>query len=162
MFIIIEGADRTGKSTLAEKLVSYMPNAVLIHSGPPKTKEPYKEYAQTILSSRGNIIFDRFHLGEFVYSQLWRGGRTLTDRQIHTLDKRLAGEKTIVIHATAETKDIIDRCQRDGEELLAMSDVDRCKSLFEDVMRITRLPVVRYDSSKMKVEDMISIMREYW
>ena len=45
MIIILEGLDKTGKSTLAKKLCKKH-NATLIKVSQPKTTQPFKEYVE--------------------------------------------------------------------------------------------------------------------
>lgn len=68
MIVIIEGCDRTGKSTLASKIALAIGGEV-IHCGKPKTDDAYAEYLEMIaqLPSYKHYVFDRFYLGEYVY-----------------------------------------------------------------------------------------------
>jgi len=87
--LIIEGGDGTGKSTLAEKL-ALKHDAQIVHVGKPpdnafKEKHGVQQwYAKLMMDSikdakvnaygEVRIIFDRFHLGSYVYGQVFRGG----------------------------------------------------------------------------------------
>lgn len=76
MIIIVEGADKTGKSTLVEQIQKQHPNFSVIHTGPPKTNNPAREYARELLKrikAGENVIYDRMCLGELVYGPLIRG-----------------------------------------------------------------------------------------
>jgi len=74
-FIIIEGGDGTGKTTLAEELAVQF-NAEYEHVGPPRTDmTPFAEhieYAFVLAEQYGSVVFDRFHLGCFAYGPIWR------------------------------------------------------------------------------------------
>lgn len=79
--IIIEGPDNCGKGTLITNIQNDHPEYVVLHSGKPySTKYPietqfnYFKHGNSILQSCGTkIIYDRFHLGEYVYGNLYRG-----------------------------------------------------------------------------------------
>ena len=95
--IIIEGGDRLGKSTLIEALCKHydFENVCVRHFGkPPKglTPEEFTEYQINAFESEAElvdqirmlddlphyydsvVIWNRSHLGEYVYSQMFRGG----------------------------------------------------------------------------------------
>lgn len=100
--LIIEGLDRLGKSTLIENIQRYRGAHVVVHSGKPPSFDRFNheidhrdqenefttqtnrmqanyqnEYFlnafKTIKSNKSNkVIYDRLHLGEVVYSPLYR------------------------------------------------------------------------------------------
>ena len=85
---IIEGIDRLGKSTLIDAIIQKKGYHPVIHYQKPKVLDLYEnsvfgpeyeyQYASFVsgfeLLSHGTpMIFDRFHLGEAVYSDLYRG-----------------------------------------------------------------------------------------
>lgn len=78
--IIIEGIDRLGKSSLITNIQNDHPEYVVLHSGKPyTTKYPtetqinYFRLGNIILDSHSaKIIYDRFHLGEYVYGNIYR------------------------------------------------------------------------------------------
>ena len=87
---IIEGLDRLGKSTLIEGILDVGGFYQVIHFQKPKLLSAYQESAMSradalfkyqkrsfetlfkMVNSNGYFIFDRAHLGEFVYSPLYR------------------------------------------------------------------------------------------
>lgn len=81
MKIIIEGIDRCGKSTLINNILkNYGPHPIIHCSSPPKGvvnpgkyQELFFENCFKILNTNFNdIIFDRCHLGEYIYGPLYR------------------------------------------------------------------------------------------
>lgn len=64
MNIILEGPDAVGKTTLAEKISSYT-NMDIVHFPSATTQEHLDAL------SKGNTIFDRFHIGELVYPEIY-------------------------------------------------------------------------------------------
>lgn len=98
-FIILEGGDRLGKSTIIEGLCKHYnyDNITVRHFGkPPKGLTPkevlnfqfkcfnkeqdlfyhikYKEFNDKYHYYPETLIWNRSHLGEYVYSQMFRGG----------------------------------------------------------------------------------------
>lgn len=83
--IIIEGIDRMTKSTVIENLQKKLGHYIVIHYGKPlKSKiydenlekfqrESFKNGMMLLCASQAPLMFDRFSLGEYVYSPLYRG-----------------------------------------------------------------------------------------
>lgn len=80
--IIIEGIDRIGKDTLISLLNNKL-GYQIVHSTKPKSLEAFKydleKYQEnyfskwfSIMETHSGFIFNRFHLGEYVYSTLYR------------------------------------------------------------------------------------------
>jgi thymidylate kinase len=137
--IIIEGGDRLGKDTLIKNLCNHFQyrNVTIRHfDKPPKGMNPketldfqfsvfYKEFefARQMhefldLDSYGYheniIIWNRAHLGEYVYSQMFRGvSRRDVASRIKTLEERNLRDNQYLITLTASPKFFLD--QEDGE-----------------------------------------------
>jgi hypothetical protein len=77
-FVIIEGADGSGKTTLAERIAEEY-GAEYEHVGPPREDmTPFAEhigYAFELAPDYGQVVFDRFHLGCFCYGPIFRPER---------------------------------------------------------------------------------------
>lgn len=89
MKIIVEGIDRIGKSGLIEGLINTYGYHHLVHFTKPVHTNYYKHYVGPnhqfeyqyashvrgfrLLNDSHPVIFDRFHLGEAVYSKRYRG-----------------------------------------------------------------------------------------
>lgn len=98
MNLIIEGIDRSGKSSLIQALLKEFGPFVVIHSGKPTDSDMVHELfkkdvesgesslkifqeiyfsqlfnlMRTSTASKVNLLFDRAHLGEFVYAPRYR------------------------------------------------------------------------------------------
>lgn len=73
-FVILEGADGSGKTTLAERLVETY-GMEYQHVGPPRERmTPFAEHLEYALMSNdyNGIVFDRFHFGCFAYGPIFR------------------------------------------------------------------------------------------
>jgi hypothetical protein len=161
LVVWIEGTDNTGKTTLAKRLAQEF-DLNYTHCAKPKTDNPFEEYATMISSIKTDSVFDRGYLGEYVYSQLWRGGCNISLRQFHQLDD-LCDSKytTILIHATAPIDVIRDRCIDQKEDLLQLSQISRCSQLFDDIIYHSKLNKIVYDSSTQTPDDIISIIKDH-
>lgn len=162
MVIFIEGVDRSGKTSLAAKLTETI-KVPIIHCSKPLTDDPFSEYQKMLNDIRDNCfykVYDRGYLGEYVYANLWRGGCKISDEQFQVLDKIALSKKAVVIHAFADTKDIIERCRKDGEDLLKEDQIDKCKELFREIISKTLLPVYNYNSSLMSLDDFYNYIQK--
>ena len=100
MFIIIEGADKTGKTTLANAIVEKF-RCKYVHFGKPK-KHPATEYAEYALAINENVVLDRFYLGELVYGPLLRGKAGIDDVEFATIERILRKKQAILIQTTTD------------------------------------------------------------
>lgn len=131
MLLTIEGIDRSGKSTLSQvlsKLVS--PPAQIKHFGVPSpSSHPLDDLCQIAHmyqpSSGHHLIFDRLHIGENVYGELYRHGSRLTPAQRWWLDLFYQARGMHFIHVTARADVIVQRCRTDGEDYLKPQHVEQ-------------------------------------
>jgi thymidylate kinase len=85
MAIIIEGIDNIGKSTFIQKLRSEAFPWPVVHSSKPEKLKVlgdseslyqmhyFSTWFNMMSARKSNVIFDRLHLGEWVYAPLYRG-----------------------------------------------------------------------------------------
>lgn len=111
--IIVEGTDRVGKTTLCKKLLERLPTHIYSHSTkPPKDFDYYWGYIDRISP---NVVQDRFHMGEVVYSRV-RGVRSeLGSEEYRLVDAALrqVGAFTVVITTLRQTLEK----RLDGEDM---------------------------------------------
>ncbi len=110
MHIIVEGPDKSGKSTLIESMLRLTDeikccfrHTKIIHCKIPKTDNPANEYAKMIMKKQ-NIIFDRCLFGECIYGPLLRDKFTISKFQLKVLMRWLNKNRSIVVYA--KTKNI--------------------------------------------------------
>lgn len=166
MLILIEGADNTGKTTLAKMLCSQI-GAYYHHCGKPQSEYVFEEYEHLYLDKLRdyeNVVMDRGHLGEYVYSQLWRGGLSMEPDQfsILTAAAEASFRGLLVVHAKSPVDVIIERCRKNGEDLLQEDQVGRCVELFDEIILETQkeASVFLYDSSKMLTSEAVPLIIE--
>jgi GTPase SAR1 family protein len=80
VIILIEGPDGSGKTTLANKIIEELPYFEYRHEGPPpKNEDPLVYYMRELYACKGNLVIDRFALGERVYGPILRDGDSIGD-----------------------------------------------------------------------------------
>ena len=128
MKIVVEGLDRCGKTTLIDGLIKYykLPFMKLHFYGPPfKNRDKDIEFTNSlysgmlnVFSTFDNVIADRSHLGELVYSPLYRG---YEGTHILDIDKQLSYQDVILITLIDNASNLIER--DDGESFT--TDLDK-------------------------------------
>jgi thymidylate kinase len=156
--IVIEGGDGLGKNSLIEALCRYYNynNVAIRHfDKPPKGLTPketlefqfqvfHKEfrYAQEMMEflehdeygyHENVLIWNRSHLGEFVYSQMFRGiSRRDVAKRINSLERMFIHPNQYLITLSASPKFFLD--QEDGESLSQnLDEKDKELHLFREV-----------------------------
>lgn len=129
MICILEGENKTGKSTLAHYIEEHH-GFRYIKVSQPGPEGPYKEYT-VILSSikKGeNVVIDRFHIGEEVYGPIYRGKSCLTSEQFQEIEKKINDLNGILIYCYDTEDNIAKRFDEEGEEF---ADKDKIKKTLE-------------------------------
>lgn len=154
MLIIIEGADNTGKTTLATHLQEIF-SLEYLHLSQPKCENPFQEYMEVFGNIKVPTVIDRIHLSEYVYANLWRGGCKISEKQFELLDLEAMDrfEFTIIIHAQAPNQIILERCKQNREEFLKPEQIEKCANLFHEIIGRTQIPVLDYYSHIDSPED---------
>ena len=113
MNIIIEGPDATGKTTLVEKILAKHPDMTLLHDT-GKTKND-KEYYMSLLE-KDNYIFDRFHLSEYIFPQIYGRPAKLTWQDFNEITDGLDARHTyMIIFISSDINILKDRLAERGE-----------------------------------------------
>ena len=144
--LIIEGCDKTGKTSLAQML-HRMTGAHVIKVSQPTTDDPITEYQAWVskleytpgrYDPRRLIIFDRFHLGEFVYGPIFRDAKPnpfRAGRLEHDLARLSAS--VVMMEDTAER--IVERFTEHGEDFAQTKHVPAILDLYEQVYQWSTL-----------------------
>lgn len=136
--VILEGADGTGKTTLARTLQHLTGARYLRPTGPRRTQLAY-DLARLSLATRlaqdQLVVVDRWWLSEQVYGRVFRGGPQYDD-EARALDAYLqrAGAVTVlcVRHDVARHLAHFDRLKAERPE--RFSDIAVVAKLFRDVV----------------------------
>lgn len=139
--LIIEGCDKTGKTSLAQML-HRMTGAHVIKVSQPTTDDPLEEYRQHVNKleyARYNFtIFDRFHLGEFVYGPIFRKA-TPNPFRAGRLEYDLARLCASVVLMEDTAEQIKARFAEHGEDFAQAQHVDEILERYEQVYQWSTL-----------------------
>lgn len=120
--IIIEGVDRTGKSTLARELSKklYMP---VVNRLRPE-KNIFTECINFLANSKENYIVDRFHLSELAYGPVKRGKVRFDFRELKIIELALLSMHAVGIYCGAPEEKIAERFRTDSLKETFLSEED--------------------------------------
>lgn len=170
-FVIIEGVDCAGKTTLAERLRDVL-GLVYEPVGPPDDKDKaFVEYLERIQKYCGesDVVFDRFHWGSQTYGQVFRGRRDLSAREFNYLEEELDRHGTTCVLCAPPWKTIIEnRRQRASvgeldprgfeDSVAKMRDI---YLRFNDVYALSELPKMVYDYTQQTPLDVAAFVSDH-
>lgn len=154
-YIIIEGPDGAGKSTLVKSILESHPGTVYGHFDKPESDEEafgyWEKYAAFIKEHQDAklVVLDRSWYSDMVYGPVMRGRIEMTDDHMEMLEllvKACGGG--IIIYLTAKPDTLWSRCKRRGESYIdTRTTLVRIREKYEEVMKKPRyLPVIRTDT----------------
>jgi hypothetical protein len=132
LLVIVEGPDRTGKSTVCDQLCEST-GWEIVHSGVP-TRHPLQEYVLSLegLDPRTDLILDRWHLGQWVYPQLYpKGRKTLSMEHWLWIELFLRARGAFLVVMNDMPGNIVNRVHEDTDSYLDVTQVNGCVTLFE-------------------------------
>jgi hypothetical protein len=145
MLFVIEGADGTGKSTLARRILEATGGGRYIHANAP-TRHPLVEYTEPLIEYRPGgetWVLDRWHLGELVYGPLYRGKAGLSPQQFAAVDEYLSELGAVLILMHEDPKVLAHRLRERGEEPDVGALATESQAFNQVWLRATHLPGFR-------------------
>lgn len=117
LLVIIEGLDRTGKSTLAH-LISKETGAQVTHFSKPE-KEPVFEYTDPLLAltHKSRNVFDRYHVGELVWPTIFGRASSFSPVQNAYVEMALQSRGAVIVKTRRNMDDLREHLIRDNEPL---------------------------------------------
>lgn len=165
MIIIIEGIDKSGKTTLIKDLYAALPAAVRVKNTikPDGSKEisigkiigVYNGIYNVAGKFENPVILDRSHLTEIVYSAK-RGYQALDYFDWRALEREL---DAIVIYMSAPKNTIKQRFIADKEDYLTVPEIDMIMTGYTDQIAKTSLPVLRLSSTDDRQTNLAEVIR---
>jgi hypothetical protein len=170
MFIIVEGPDGVGKSTLVEALRARLAQAsdvAVLKAGPPRG-HPLDEYVLPLVGRRPqrvhspDVICDRWHLGELVYPTVLDRPTQLTEPAFRYTELFLAARGAVVIHLMDEPRALAGVIRERGDDLVRPEQAELMIRMFLEAMITSTLPsldVPARDSSPSTVDRVLRFAR---
>lgn len=166
MLIILEGVDRSGKSTLAKMITDLLrrlhpaDRVELLRAGPPM-KHPLDEYERPLFHYRPgsghHIICDRWHIGERVYPSVFGRKTALTNAGTSHIEAflRSRGALLVYLHAAPSVLDArldAERRATPGSSLVDSAQLTVSRHIMDVEARASTL--VRYEIDTTLDRDM--------
>ncbi len=127
MNIILEGPDATGKSTLAEKLKKKF--GMNIINSTSKTRNDF-HYHIDLLDYQDNTVFDRFHVGEMVYPDIYGRDGKLSDQDFLKITTRIIENNDLLIVFYCSDINVLKERLIERGELNYLEEIDLQNKLF--------------------------------
>lgn len=124
--LVIEGCDRTGKSTLSHKLEEKY-GAEFIHYSKPD-KHPLEYFGGAF--EKENVVLDRFILGERVYSKVKGEPSGWTDEEYASYLKKMEDRGAILLVLWDYADKLKQRCIDEKETYITPDEAVKVQNLF--------------------------------
>lgn len=146
MNVIIEGPDATGKSTLA----NYINNTygMRVHHSTSKTRNDYYYHAD-LLDYCENTVFDRFHIGEMVYPELYDRAGKLSNDDFYHISKKIIDNHDMLIILYSSDMSVLNSRFIDRGELDYIKEIEDQNKLFLKWVYVT----MSYENMLLKIVD---------
>jgi hypothetical protein len=156
MLGIVEGIDKTGKSTLVSAIARELgtKNVDIRHASKPKV-HPLEEYETSLgdyePGTVSHVLLDRWHLGETVWPTIFNRP-TEYDREMHRhVELFLVSRGALLILAEARETPLVDRI--DEGDFFSTSQVPDILLAFKTSARTSLLTRMYYDFERDDVRD---------
>jgi thymidylate kinase len=158
--ILLEGTDRAGKTTLAQRIGDELgfDSIKLRH----QEADQYARYVGYYVHA-DNAVFDRGHISEDLYGPLYGRLPSFTPRQLTKLDK-LVNETCLVIFCLPKPTLALKRLatqQKAGEDVITSEDLLRSCQAFEQALK--RFPnhlIFRSSNKHKEMDELIAHLKQ--
>ena len=168
MRIILEGLDKSGKSTLVEALKNQIPSLVgLKLLTKPKDggeesqqyiKQMYMHMAEMTRNQSAHYLFDRFYPSQMVYS-FKREHDDLENGWFWQFEQELAKTPNLYILLDVDEKLLAQRFETDGEDYALPEDIKKIKERYLTHFEQCQLNKVKLDPTD-KLEETVARIKE--
>ena len=149
MLIVVEGCDRTGKTSLCRRLVTEL-GGFYVHFGPPTLDDPVEEYlaplARYVPGHDQHLIVDRHYLGETVWPSFFKRKTKMTDSTQAQIEGFLERRGACCVLAIREPRSLNQACV-DGDEPTG-DKAWLVQVVFQSHAAHSRLPWIEYEHGK--------------
>jgi len=160
MLIIIEGPDKSGKTTLARKIEERFHYQYTHFSSPGD--DPALEYASFFSSISSPTVCDRSYFGERVYGPLLRGASKISDLQYAVIERICRLKGAIFIYASTPLK-VCQARLRDNlhNEKISLENNIKAWDRFKNLIHFCNIyPMLYYDATKQASLDKLLLRLE--
>ena len=155
MRIIIDGVDKSGKSTLIEALKNKIPNAIMVkllskpkdkETGPTYIKTMYAKMAELTRDVNTNFVFDRWYPSEMVYS-FKRGYDALEDGWFYKMENELRKTDGFYILVEADPALVAKRFKTAKEDFAKVEEIEKLQERYREHYKNCQLHKIKVDTT---------------
>ena len=144
MIIIFDGCDKTGKTTLINKIKKIL-NFETLYIGKEFKNCNVDMYLKIIDEIKNkNILLDRFFYSEFVYGKICRNGSLLNENDFKKIEDKLILNKSKFILCTNSFDSINNFFIKDKEDYIKSIYINKILNEFEDIFIKSNLEKKRF------------------
>jgi hypothetical protein len=153
--VLIEGIDRSGKSTLAGRLAQELDAAAVMHFSAPKAGA-LEEYVRPLLAyrpRRGATVLDRGHIGEAVWPEFFGREPRMDALERKWIELFMMSRGAVYVHADRDTPGL-ERAWAEAEEAgepepLDAGLIEAARVRYIEEMRDAGPPIVGYTHDRL-------------
>lgn len=150
--ILLEGLDKTGKTTtageLAAQLSSFGPVS-LVHFGKPQGEDQFRQYLEALRQAdefQGSTIIDRLHWSEEAYGRVYRdSAMSNVANCLDTVLHRIGGAVVLKRRPVAEIYHVLDghdQTSKDSPVAITLKDIQSLTDIFNSRYHSTLVPSI--------------------
>lgn len=145
--IILEGVDKSGKTTLANELAVRYKLPIKHFGIPIPGSDPCKDYSSEMRYVYEPAIYDRFLYGELVYSKVKKRETTMNTHGFYCLDMMLASVPHVVIWCRPEWEEVQRRLLLEPDGYVNIGEARQIYEEYDERMYDLAANVVMYDGT---------------
>lgn len=156
--IILEGIDKSGKTTIAEKILKSIKNSILIKGNckpidnSKQESKKIREYYKTILKLTKNnflkdktIIVDRYYPSQMVYS-IKRGKDEFRNKWFKQFEDKICNIKSLYIYIRPEDSVLKQRLEVEKDEYIGIEDLQGLLERYDKFYENTKLNKIKINT----------------
>jgi thymidylate kinase len=174
MRIIIEGVDKSGKSTIIENMKNRFEYGIAIKNmikprdnSPEETKRICEIYEDIEIMSQNidpNHVFilDRYYQSEIVYSIL-RGNDRLVDPNFKNWVRDMESairHNTLLVLLETDAEIVADRFKKCNEDFVKEDQIKMLQERYNKVFEMSTLPKIKLDTTKLGIEKSLELIEK--
>lgn len=154
---IVVGTDCSGKTSLVEMLSDITEFKILKGSSFQHSQCTQEELFEKFLefTKLDEIIFDRFHICNEVYAEMYDDFAMLSDEQRRFIERKMK-DKATIIYLYADDEVLEKRFNSRGDDYVSLDKIKYAKGKYEkSLSKVKDLEVVKFDTGKMTTKEIV-------
>ncbi len=160
--IVLEGIDKSGKSTIARWLQEHHGFEVIKTNAPKQGEDVFQSYLNTLERVRQmnhDVVIDRFHWGELVYGPIYRGKAAFGEDKLKEIERFINRLGGVIVHCHNDEKKIRDLFIADEEDFTRLEDIKKILESYQHLKGVSICPVYNHQVGENEVTDNRNFLR---